>query len=283
MGEYELTPWRRYGHDRVYVSRAGEQLGHLDRATGELHVDGAAADEVRAALVAAGHLDAPPLPPPLPTPPAALPEIEWAVTLPGDTATYRPGASARARAREERAAAPVRTALARVLRVHTDERAWRVGADGEEAVARRLAKLPAAWTVVHDLPIGESGANVDHLVAGPGGVFSLNTKNHSGKVWVGGGTFLHNGARLDYVRKARAEAARVAKVLRAATGDDVVAHGVLVVFAESLTVREQPREVAVVAAGEIRRWLERRPATLDASSVERLARAVRDPRTWQPR
>ncbi len=38
-------------------------------------------------------------------------------------------------------AAPVRTMVARVLGVHTDERAWRIGADGEQKVAGQLAKL----------------------------------------------------------------------------------------------------------------------------------------------
>ncbi|HWL37650.1 MAG TPA: nuclease-related domain-containing protein [Frankiaceae bacterium] len=265
MGEYEFAAWRRYGHDRVYVQRAGERLGYLDRTTGTLAVDGALADDVRAALVAAGWLD---------PPPPTVPALEWAITLPGDTATYRPGASARAQAQAVRDAAPVRTALARVLRVHTDERAWRVGADGEETVARRLARLPEPWTVVHDLPIGDNGANVDHLAVGPGGVFSLNTKNLTGRVWVGGGTFLHNGQKQPYVPKARREAERVGRLL------GVPVHGVIVVIADDLTVKEQPREVAVVSADRIRRWLQSRPPTLSPDDLTSLVRRVRDPRTW---
>lgn len=53
----------------------------------------------------------------------------------------RPGAAAREQAVALRREAPVRTLLARAMRVHTDERAWRIGADGEEAVAARLARL----------------------------------------------------------------------------------------------------------------------------------------------
>ena len=67
---------------------------------------------------------------PGPTTPSAL-----------DLAANRPGAAARAKALEVRRAAPVRSRVARVMGVHTDERAWRVGADGEEEVGRRLAKL----------------------------------------------------------------------------------------------------------------------------------------------
>lgn len=266
MGEYEFTAWRRYDHDRVYVQRAGERLGYLDRATGVLAVDVAVADDVRTALVTAGWLDAPP--------PPAVPALEWAITLAGDTATYRPGASARAQAQAERDAAPVRTALARVLRVHTDERAWRVGADGEESVARRLARLPESWTVVHDLPIGDRGANVDHLVVGPAGVFSLNTKNLTGNVWVAGERFLTNGQNRPYVRNARQEATRVGRLL------GVPVTGAIVVLADDLTVKEQPRDVAVVGAARIRRWLQSRPPVLSPQDLAALVRRVRDPRTW---
>lgn len=263
MGEYELTAWRRYGHDRVYVQRAGDRLGYLDRATGVLVVDDAIAEDVRAALVAAGWIE-----------PPAVPALEWAIMLAGDTATYRPGASARAQAEAVRAAAPVRTALARVLRVHTDERAWRVGAEGEETVARRLARLPEPWTVVHDLPIGDHGANVDHLAVGPGGVFSLNTKNLTGRVWVGGGTFLHNGHKQPYVPKSRREAERVAALL------GVAVTGVIVVLADDLVVKEQPRDVVVVDAARVRRWLRSRPPVLPSQDLAALVRRVRDPRTW---
>jgi hypothetical protein len=44
----------------------------------------------------------------------------------------------------------------------TEERAWRVGARGERAVARELARLPSdQWFMLHDIPIGSRGANVD--------------------------------------------------------------------------------------------------------------------------
>lgn len=273
MGEIRCTPWRRYGHDRVYVQRGDERLGYLDRATGALHADDAVRAEVAAALVAARWLEPPPVP--------AAPAIEWAVTLPGDTATYRPGQGAREMAQAAREAAPVKTALARLLRVHTDERAWRIGAEGEEAVAKRLAALPPGWTVVHDLPIGGNGANIDHLVVGQGGVFTLNTKNLGGTVWVGGDTFLQNGQRHPYVRNSRHEAARVGKVLSRATGLLVAAHGVVVVIADALTVKEQPRDVTVVVGRrDLVRWLRHRPPVLDAAAAVRVTRAVRDPRTW---
>ena len=55
---------------------------------------------------------------------------------------------------------------------------WKTGGDGELATARQLAQLPSAWVVRHDLDrIPGVKGNVDHLVAGPAGVFVVETKN----------------------------------------------------------------------------------------------------------
>lgn len=277
MGDVTCTPWRRYGHDRVYVADGGTRLGYLDCLDGSVVVDDEAhREDVVAALVTAGHLS----PPPAPPAPQSDPE-PWALTLPGDTATYRPGAGARRMAAERRAEAPVRTALARLLDVHTDERAWRRGAEGEEAVARTLDKLPLPWLALHDLPIGDNGANVDHLAIGPGGVFTMNTKNLSADVWVGGDTFLCEGHRQPYVRNARHEARRVARLLSAGAGSPVVVHGMVVVLAPEVTVRRQPADVTVVTRRDVKRWLQRRPSTLSLELIRTLERVARDPRTWR--
>jgi len=78
-------------------------------------------------------------------------------------------------------AAPVRTLLVRVLNVHTDERAWRIGADGEEKVAARLDKLvkkDPLWRFLNAIRVGENGSDIDRLVIGPGGVFTCNSEHH---------------------------------------------------------------------------------------------------------
>ena len=86
------------------------------------------------------------------------------------------GAAARAKRNEVNAQAPVMNFASRVLGVKTDERAWRVGAKGEEKVASELAKLDARWRVLHAVEVGENGSDIDHVVIGPPGVFTLNAK-----------------------------------------------------------------------------------------------------------
>lgn len=209
------------------------------------------------------------LPPP-PTRPTSLPE-----------AFNAPGASARAKAAEIKAAAPPRGFLARLFGGPTEDRNWTQGAAGEERVAQRLAKLPQPpWTVLHDLPIGTKGANIDHLVVGPAGVFTLNTKNLTGRIWVAGGTFKQNGQNRPYIPAASREAKRAARCLLNATGIEVPVFGIVVVMADELTVKRQPDDVRVLTRRQVTRWLAARPAVLGPDLVDQVAQAARVRSTW---
>jgi hypothetical protein len=155
---------------------------------------------------------------------------------------------------------PIYTAVTRVLRVLTDERAWRIGADREEKVAARLAKLvkrDPRWHVVHAIPVGENGADIDHLVVGPAGVFTLNSKHHpDAKIWIRGDTFLVNGHGQPYVRNSRHEARRAARLLAAATGCPVPVTGVVMpVGAADLVIKQLPDDVAIVNRMRLVKWL----------------------------
>jgi hypothetical protein len=64
------------------------------------------------------------------------------------------------------------------------------GAQGEEQVGALLEELDEeGWLVIHDATLGNG--NVDHILIGPPGVFTIETKSHPGPVKVGrvhGGT-----------------------------------------------------------------------------------------------
>jgi hypothetical protein len=92
--------------------------------------------------------------------------------------------------------------LARAFDVKTDERAWRIGADGEEAVAAQIAKLGPEWRVLHAVRVGERGSDIDHVVIGPAGVFTVNAKHHpNASVWVGR-RHVHGQRPVPYIRTA---------------------------------------------------------------------------------
>ncbi|MBX9245827.1 NERD domain-containing protein [Actinotalea ferrariae] len=316
MSAVTVVRWRRFGKDRLYVNGPDERrLGWCDLLTGAVTVeDHADRETVEAALeswrtlaevpVAATATSPPPRAaeagvrhetPSVPTPAAAvfgepsLPtlertrpvEPEWE-----DLAGRRAGQAAREQALALKEAAPVRTFLARVLRVHTDERAWRIGADGEEKVAAQVAKLTAKdprWRVLHAVPVGENGSDIDHVVIGPPGVFTLNAKHHPGaKIWVAGNTFMVNGQKQPYLRNSRHEAQRAAKLLTAAAGIPLHAVGVVVpVGAQDVTIKTEPEGVHVVYRKALVKWLQRQPEQLDEATVERIYVAARRSTTWQ--
>jgi hypothetical protein len=305
--------WRRYGNDRLYVSLPSEvKIGWWDLATDESHpetpddslvlttaveawksaqtagpvvtpaVDAESATRpavaVDAAAAAAPATDA--LAPASAQP--ATSERPWI-----DLASNPAGAAAREQAVAARDAAPVRTLLARALGVHTDERAWRIGAVGEEKVGAQLDKVVSRdprWRIIHAVPVGNRGSDIDHLIIGPGGVFTANAKHHPGaKIWVGGNTFMVNGNREPYVRNSRHEAARAAALLTDACGFPVHVEAVIVpVNADDVVVKSQPDGVSVVPRKQVAPWLLRHGDILNGSTIDAIHDVARRSTTWRP-
>jgi hypothetical protein len=203
-----------------------------------------------------------------------------------DLADRPAGALARLEATRLRSEAPVRSVLARLMGVHTDERAWRLGAIGEELVGAQLSRLVAEdprWRVLHSIPVGTDGTDIDHVVIGRGGVFTLNSKHHpGGRIWVAGDTFMVNGKRHPYVHASRHEAVRATRVLSAACGFPIEVTPVVVpVNADDITVKSKPRDVHVVNRRRLRRWLRRRPEVMDDRAIAAVYSAARWDSTWR--
>jgi hypothetical protein len=280
--EMTVTRWRRYGNDRLYVAQDdGVKIGYWDLIADEGHPTRPELLPVLEATYADW----------LRTQSTRQPRPEVAREVPAtsegwrDLTLNRPGAEARERAIRLKEAAPMRTLIARLLLVHTDERAWRIGAEGEALVAEqfaRLAKKDPRWWFLHAIPVGARGSDIDHVAIGPGGVFTINTKHHPGAhIWVGGDTFLVNGQRQPYIRNSRHEAARASRLLSEASGIDVRATGIVVpVNARDVTVKEEPEDVRVVPRRQVAKWLRRRPVVLDEPTIVLLHEAARRSTTW---
>lgn len=178
-----------------------------------------------------------------------------------------------------------RSALARLLGrcpLSDESRSWYLGALGELEVARRLASMGEGWTVLHSVPVGTRGSDIDHVVVGASGVFTINTKHHEGAgVWVGRRRLLVNGQPEDHLRNARYEARRTEKLLSVAAGTPVpVAALIVIVGAKQIRIREQPEDVTVLEASGLARWLKRREPRVDADQLSRLIDVVRARETW---
>ncbi|WP_214465596.1 nuclease-related domain-containing protein [Microbacterium flavescens] len=196
-----------------------------------------------------------------------------------------PAAAVIAACLQAQATVPARSGVARMLGrspLSDDSQPWYLGALGELQVAEQLAKLGPGWTVLHSVPIGDRGSDIDHVVIGAAGVFTINTKFHEGaRIWVGSKRLLVNGQKTDHLRNARYEAQRVARELTSVAGIPVDAHpAIVLVGIRSITIRERPADVAVLRHTEFVRWLNRRPAMLDPDVRDHLAETMARPEVW---
>jgi hypothetical protein len=138
---------------------------------------------------------------------------------------------------------------------------WDRGARGEEHVGRILDGLAAdGWLALHDATVGRG--NVDHIVIGPGGLLTIETKSHGGRIAVDG---------LDdrMLKQAYAEAKAIERV----TGRPVTP---LLVFSRAYLDRpvSRRRGVVVLPARMLAGHLARRRPELDADEVAELHRRL---------
>ncbi|WP_210481529.1 nuclease-related domain-containing protein [Naasia sp. SYSU D00948] len=159
---------------------------------------------------------------------------------------------------------------------------WYRGALGEMAVAGILEWLGDGWTVLHSVPVGDGDTDIDHVVIGPAGVFTINTKSHPGQdIWIGGHGLLVSGRRTNYIGLATAEAARAERLLTDASGLVVpVTPLIVLVNPGRRTVKAAPEGgVRVVADWELLGSLEGRPV-FSQEQVDRIVAAAVRPETW---
>jgi len=156
---------------------------------------------------------------------------------------------------------------------------------GEVEVGETLATLGEGWVVLHALPVGVEGSNVDHIdhvAIGKGGIFIINTTNHAGQtVWASQRVFLVSGIRHPYIRNMEYEMGRAERLLGSAAGIPVEVSGILaVVAAKSITVRDRHRDVTILPIGELVQWLRARPIALTAEEVCAVSKAAALDTTW---
>jgi hypothetical protein len=130
------------------------------------------------------------------------------------------------------------------------------GAAGEEHVGGLLDELSQrGWLVIHDATLGRG--NVDHILIGPPGIFTIETKSHPGPIRV---TRLH-GSMLSQAQAQR-------KTIERVTGVEVEP---LIVFSRAWVDRPTARRkgVRVIPARMLLRYLARQPARLSREEIER--------------
>ncbi|MFE9255588.1 nuclease-related domain-containing protein [Streptomyces sp. NPDC006879] len=268
MEEVRVTAWRKYGHHRLYLNLAnGDLVAWVDQRSGHLEV---LREDLRPAVLEALARYRPDgSPPPLPP-----------LTEGDDLAQQAPGAALRAKLTGQSWADRLTHWL---LRRPSEWDPWRKGLAGERAVGRELRRFTAqGWQVLHSIPLPPR-YDIDHLLIGPGGVFTINTKYVRGSsVWVGDeAAKIRGGEPRPYPRRARAEATRAARTLSAHCGFRVTVQPVLV-FVGATNLNKEPtlldvrvyreRELAALAAAD---------GALSADRIRRIHDIARHRQAWR--
>jgi hypothetical protein len=141
------------------------------------------------------------------------------------------------------------------------------GARAEEHIGHLLSQLPGEeWRVIHDASLGHG--NVDHILIGPSGIFTVETKSHPGPVRVGR---VHGAT----IRQAQAQRNAIERVTQMKVEP-------LLVYSRAWVDRPLARRkgVRVLPARMLLGHVERSAKTLSRSDVatarERLESALRE-------
>jgi hypothetical protein len=135
------------------------------------------------------------------------------------------------------------------------------GATGEEQVGGLLDPMSErGWRVIHDASLGRG--NVDHILIGPAGIFTIETKSHPGPVRV---------ARVHGATLSQAQAQR--RAIERVTGVEVEP---LIVFSRAWVDRPLARRkgVRVLPARMLVGYLGRLRAKLSPEEIERVHELV---------
>jgi hypothetical protein len=151
------------------------------------------------------------------------------------------------------------------------------GAAAEEHVGSLLSALdPGRWHVIHDASLGHG--NVDHILIGPPGAFTVETKSHPGPVRVGrvhGSTIRQAQAQRNAIQKATGLSVEPMLVFSRAWVDRPLARrkGVRVLPARMLIghLSKRPTQLTQVEIDEAAERLKH--ALLQQASMERVQRS----------
>lgn len=183
----------------------------------------------------------------------------------------------------------------RVLRIKRQMEAWKLGRDGERAVGQLLDTLRTdGYQVFHDV-LGE-GFNLDHVLIGPGGIFTIETKtwskpvSGSPKVYFDGETIRVGRMEPDRnpVIQARAQAGWLRSMLSESTGRDFAVLPVVVFPGWFIKKTGSPRQpLWVLEPKALVKYLKNREPALTREEIKlaafHLSRFIRSEETQRAR
>jgi len=253
----------------VFVAETGDCVAWYDRTTGRIEIEEEryrdAVLDVLAPYLRGGRAA-----------PEQAPRAIRVETAAGDPAAHGSGQAARGQA-----AIPGPRRGGRVLSLlrgaRTEATPSAPEAVGEQNVANLFGRLTRqGWRLLHSVGLA-SGADVDHVIIGPGGVFTVNAKHHPGaRVRVGARVVSIDGSSRSYIPTSRREAMKVARLLTSACGFPVTVTPILAFVGATSVKNTAPMpDILVIRADDIERVLARLPERLSEATSDRIYAAAR--------
>jgi Nuclease-related domain len=174
---------------------------------------------------------------------------------------------------------------------------WTRGDIRERRIVTLLEQLGEDWTVLHSVQLGRGKADIDHVVVGPSGVFTINTKYSLDKnVWVDNHGVYVGGLRESYVYDLERQAKWAGERLSAASGLTVPVTGVIVFvkptalshtaptseFSDVVRVIADSQLLGAIEGGAVEGGAAVGTPTFSADEIARIADAAGDTETWKP-
>ncbi|HWU06287.1 MAG TPA: NERD domain-containing protein [Streptomyces sp.] len=210
------------------------------------------------------------------------PDVLPALTPANDLASRRPGAGLREQLGGTGAAGALVRVATGALRRHKDVDPRRGALAGERRVGAELKRLARhGWRVLHSVPLPD-GAEIGHLLIGPGGVFAVNTDHRPGaSVRIDDGTLrIDDGTPQPYELGGRPGTGRARAALEAYCAFDVPVGTVLVFTGvTALEVVATPAGVRVYGERQVSA-LAPLTGVLTATQVERVYDVARNEEAW---
>ena len=162
------------------------------------------------------------------------------------------------------------------MRTRTSLTRLKLGRDGERAVGMLLERARTlGYHVLHDIP--SHNANIDHVIVGPGGVFTIETKTYSKPLH--GGCVIHYNAAKNTLHKgshdissclvqAKAQAGELRFLMEEYSCTNVPIQPVVVFPGWFIQCTERtPGEVWVLEPKAFLKWIEKVPTALAPDQI----------------
>lgn len=270
--------WKRYGRDRLYVNLGEEKIGWRDLITNEDNDVNEQHQETYQAAIrewlagASGKSE-------------EVPSIE--VIPEFDLGGNKAGGVNLEKANHCKQGMKIGELLVNALVDTTNDlKKYQIAAEGEKLVAEQINKLIKKdhnWKVIHDIPYGDHGSKIDHLLIGLAGVFAIYTKSApKAIIKVFPKTVSIDGANRQYIQYARAKAAKASTALSKRLDHSVTAFPLLVfVNAKGFDVSAQPKDALVTYRTNLVATMQKFPKIISAEQVAEIYDAARRSTTWR--